>query len=83
MLRGQVQVREHYTKILSAYLILLEQDMNPFLDKIFAGLGKICRDDESAVVQAVTQCSGVIGFYADSQMVLASLLPMVCCVIHL
>lgn len=70
-------MREHYTKILSAYLILLEQEVNPFLDKIFAALGKNCQDDEDSIVRAVTQCSGVIGFYADSQMVLASLLPMV------
>lgn len=73
----QVSAREHYTRILSSYLILVEDGMNPYLDKIFAALGKICRDDEEAVVKVVTECSGVIGFYANSQMVLASLLPMV------
>lgn len=72
-----MQVRERYTKILSAFLILLESGMNSFLDKIFAALGKICRDDEDSVVQSVKECSGVVGYYADSQMILASLLPMV------
>uniref|UniRef100_K3W704 TOG domain-containing protein n=1 Tax=Globisporangium ultimum (strain ATCC 200006 / CBS 805.95 / DAOM BR144) TaxID=431595 RepID=K3W704_GLOUD len=71
-----VQVRERYTKILSVFLVLLESNMNSFLDKIFAALGKICRDDEDAVVKSVKQCSGVVGSYADSQMILASLLPM-------
>lgn len=51
--------------------------MNSFLDKIFAALAKICRDDEDAVVQSVKECSGVVGHYADSQMILSSLLPMV------
>jgi dynein assembly factor 5 len=72
-----VQVRERYTQVLSAYLILLEQNMNPFLDKVFAALGKTCRDDEETVFNSVKACSGVVGFYADSQMILASLLPMV------
>ncbi|KAE9037934.1 hypothetical protein PR003_g6197 [Phytophthora rubi] len=72
-----VQVRERYTQVLSAYLILLEQNMNPFLDKVFAALGKTCRDDEEAVFNSVKACSGVVGFYADTQMILASLLPMV------
>ncbi|KAG7393600.1 HEAT repeat-containing protein 2 [Phytophthora pseudosyringae] len=72
-----VQVRERYTQVLSAYLILLEQNMNPFLDKVFAALGKICRDDEEVVYNSVKACSGVVGFYADSQMILASLLPLV------
>ncbi|OWZ19534.1 hypothetical protein PHMEG_0006218 [Phytophthora megakarya] len=73
-----VQVlRERYTQILSAYLILLEQNMNPFLDKIFAALGKNCRDDEEVVYNSVKACSSIVGFYADSQMILASLLPMV------
>ncbi|KAG6974883.1 hypothetical protein JG687_00000115 [Phytophthora cactorum] len=72
-----VQVRERYTQVLGAYLILLEQNMNPFLDKVFAALGKICRDDEEAVYNSVKACLGVVGFYADSQMILASLLPMV------
>lgn len=72
-----VQARERYTQILCAYLILLEQNMNPFLDKIFAALGKTCRDDEETVYNSVKACSGVVGFYADSQMILASLLPMV------
>ncbi|KAF1335701.1 hypothetical protein FI667_g1163, partial [Globisporangium splendens] len=71
-----VQVRERYTKILSVFLVLLESNMSSFLDKIFAALGKICRDDEDAVVKSVKQCSGVVGYYADSQMILASLLPM-------
>ncbi|GMF27325.1 unnamed protein product [Phytophthora fragariaefolia] len=72
-----VQVRERYTQILSAYLVLLEQKMNPFLDKVFAALGKTCRDDEETVVNSVKACLGVVGNYADSQMILASLLPMV------
>ncbi|KAG6609452.1 Elongation factor-type GTP-binding protein [Phytophthora cinnamomi] len=72
-----VQARERYTQVLSAYLILLEQNMNPFLDKVFAALGKTCRDDEETVFNSVKACSGVVGFYADSQMILASLLPMV------
>ncbi|ETI37684.1 hypothetical protein, variant 1 [Phytophthora nicotianae] len=72
-----VQVRERYTQVLSAYLILLEQNMNPFLDKVFAALGNICRDDEVVVYNSVKACLGVVGFYADSQMILASLLPMV------
>ncbi|KAG3121103.1 hypothetical protein PI125_g590 [Phytophthora idaei] len=72
-----VQVRERYTQVLGAHLILLEQNMNPFLDKVFAALGKICRDDEEAVYNSVKACLGVVGFYADSQMILASLLPMV------
>lgn len=73
----QVQVRERYTKILSVFLILLASHMNASLDKLFGALGKICRDDEDAVVQSVRECSRVIGHYADSQMILASLLPMV------
>ncbi|CAI5725813.1 unnamed protein product [Peronospora effusa] len=72
-----VQVRERYTKVLSAFLILLEQNMNPFLDKIFAALSKSCRDDEEVVLNSLKACSGVVGFYADFQMILASLLPMV------
>ncbi|KAG7401636.1 HEAT repeat-containing protein 2 [Phytophthora boehmeriae] len=72
-----VQARERYTQVLSAYLILLEESMNPFLDKVFAALSKTCRDDEEAVLNSVKACSGVVGFYADSQMILASLLPMV------
>lgn len=72
-----VHVRERNTQILSAYLVLLEQNMNPFLDKVFAALGKICRDDEEAVYSSVKACLGVVGFYADSHMILASLLPMV------
>ncbi|CAI5745306.1 unnamed protein product [Peronospora destructor] len=72
-----VQVRERYTKVLGAFLILLEQNMNPFLDKIFAALGKSCHDDEEVVLNSVKACSSVVGSYADSQMILASLLPMV------
>ncbi|RLN93970.1 hypothetical protein BBJ28_00004090 [Nothophytophthora sp. Chile5] len=72
-----VQVRERYTQILSAYVILLEEHVNPFLDKVFAALSKTCRDDDEAVFNSVKACSGVVGFYADSQMILASLLPMV------
>ncbi|GMF15510.1 unnamed protein product [Phytophthora lilii] len=72
-----VQVRDRYTQVLSAYLVLLEQNMNPFLDKVFAALGKTCRDDEEVVFNSVKACTGVVGFYADSQMILASLLPMV------
>ncbi|CAH0477374.1 unnamed protein product [Peronospora belbahrii] len=45
-----VQVRERYTKVLSAFLILLEQSMNPYLDKIFAALCNSCRDDEEVVL---------------------------------
>ncbi|TDH64770.1 uncharacterized protein CCR75_001536 [Bremia lactucae] len=71
------QVRERYTQILSAYLILLEQNMNPFIETVFAALGKICRDDEEGVITSVKACSGVIGYYADIRIVLASLLPMV------
>ncbi|TYZ59531.1 hypothetical protein PybrP1_003449 [[Pythium] brassicae (nom. inval.)] len=71
-----VQVRERYTKILSVFLVLLESSMNSFLDKIFAALARICRDDEESVVLGVKECSAVVGFYADSQMILASLLPM-------
>ncbi|KAF4325053.1 hypothetical protein JM18_000916 [Phytophthora kernoviae] len=72
-----VQARERYTQVLSAYLILLEESMNPFLDKVFAALSKICRDDEEVVLNGVKACLSVVGFYADSQMILASLLPMV------
>ncbi|KAL4096005.1 hypothetical protein PRIC1_009370 [Phytophthora ramorum] len=72
-----VQVRERYTQVLSAYLVLLEQNVNPFLDKVFSALGKTCRDDEEPVFNSVKACSGVVGFYADAQMILASLLPMV------
>lgn len=70
-------MRVRYTKILSTFLILSESSMSPFLDKIFVALGKICRDDEESVVQSVKECSRVVGHYADANMILASLLPMV------
>lgn len=72
-----VLVRERYTQILSAYLILLEQNMNPYIDQVFGALGKICRDDEEVVYNSVKSCLGVIGYYADSHIILASLLPIV------
>ncbi|DBA01279.1 TPA: hypothetical protein N0F65_001784 [Lagenidium giganteum] len=72
-----VQMREKYTRILAVFLVLLEDNMNAFLDKIFLALGKVCRDDEPTVIEGVKICSRVVGFYADSQMILASLLPMV------
>ena len=71
-----VRVRERYTKVLTAYLILLEHHMNPYLDEVFAALGKTCRDDEAIVCNSVKACLAVIGFYADSRVILASLLPM-------
>jgi dynein assembly factor 5 len=72
-----VQTREKYTKILSIFLALVENNMNPFLDKIFTALAKTCRDDEDIVIKSVKECMNIVGHYADSQMVLASLLPMV------
>ncbi|KAL7691346.1 putative armadillo-like helical protein [Plasmopara halstedii] len=72
-----VQVRERYTQILSAYIILLEQNINPYIDKVFAALVKICRDDEDVVQISVKACLGVIGYYADPHIVLASLVPIV------
>ncbi|TMW60589.1 hypothetical protein Poli38472_000631 [Pythium oligandrum] len=72
-----VQVRERYTKILSAFLVLIEDRMNAHLDRIFMALAKICRDDEDVVVQSVKQCSAVVGHYADASAILAALLPIV------
>lgn len=51
--------------------------MNPHLDKIFNSLAKICRDDEEFVLESVKECSHVVGHYADTALILASLLPMV------
>uniref|UniRef100_A0AAV1T385 Dynein assembly factor 5, axonemal n=1 Tax=Peronospora matthiolae TaxID=2874970 RepID=A0AAV1T385_9STRA len=71
------RVRERYTKVLAAYLILLEQIMNPFLDDVFAAMGKTCRDDEEIVCNSVKACLVVVGFYADPRVILASLRPMI------
>jgi hypothetical protein len=73
----KVQVRERYTRILSVYLVLLEDAMDPFLDKVFAALARNCRDDEAVVVESVKECSRVVGHYADTATILSSLLPMV------
>ncbi|KAJ0393977.1 hypothetical protein P43SY_009809 [Pythium insidiosum] len=72
-----VHVRARYAKILGAFLTLLEGSMSAFLDKVFAVLAKICRDDEEVVTQSVKECLTVVGYYADPTTILASLLPMV------
>ncbi|OQS04441.1 hypothetical protein THRCLA_03322 [Thraustotheca clavata] len=71
-----VQTREKSTSILRIVLLLAEDNVNLHVPAILTAMAKTCRDDEAVVVNSVTACMGIVGQFADPELLFATLLPL-------